>query len=79
MLIKNSIKFIVIFLICFFVPNINLNADEFNISAQEIVIDKDKEILTGTGMVEVIDSEGRIINANKTTMTNPKKISMNVG
>ena len=65
MQIKNSIKFIIFFLLCFFVSNINLNAEEFNISAKEIVIDKDNEILTGTGMVEVIDSDGRIINANK--------------
>ena len=65
MQIKNSIKFIIFFLLCFFVSYINLNAEEFNISAKEIVIDKDNEILTGTGMVEVIDSDGRIINANK--------------
>ena len=65
MQIKNSIKFIIFFLLCFFVSNINLNAEEFNISAKEIVIDKDNEILTGTGMVEVIDSDGRVINANK--------------
>ena len=59
---------IFIVIICFlncFTLNLKLYADEFNISAEEIFIDKENEIVIGKGLVEAIDSEGKIINANK--------------
>ena len=65
MQIKNKIFFIILNIFSIIFINTNVCAEEFNISAKEIVIDKDNKILTGTGMVEVIDSDGRIINANK--------------
>jgi len=67
MLIKNKIKFIIIYLLSFFIFTLNVNADEFNITAKEIVIDKENNILVGKGSVTAKDSEGKIINANKIT------------
>ena len=40
-------------------------AEEFDISANEIKIDKKNNIVTGLGSVEVIDKEGRVIKADK--------------
>ena len=45
--------------------NSNLKADEFNISAKEILIDKKNNKITGNGDVEVVDKEGRVIKSNK--------------
>jgi LPS-assembly protein len=56
---------IIIFLIFYFLNISNLKAEEFNITAKEIIVDKENEILRGAGSVEVTDSEGRIINADK--------------
>ena len=58
---------IIIFLIFYFLNILNLKAEEFNITAKEIIVDKENEILRGTGSVEVTDYEGRIINADKIT------------
>ena len=63
MQIKNKLLFLILLLLFSF--NLNLNADEFNITAKEIIIEKDTEILTGTGSVKAIDSEGKIVNADK--------------
>ena len=65
MQIKNNIKLLIVCLLGLFLFNFNVIAEEFNITAKEIVIDKDNETITGEGEVEAIDSEGRIINANK--------------
>ena len=67
MLIKNKIKFIIIYLLSFFIFTSNVSADEFNITAKEVVIDKENNILVGKGSVTAKDSEGKIINANKIT------------
>ncbi len=45
----------------------NLNAEEFNISAKEILVDKENETIVGIGSVLATDSEGKRINANKIT------------
>tara|TARA_B100000700_G_C15041964_1_gene855757 strand:- start:241 stop:2664 length:2424 start_codon:yes stop_codon:yes gene_type:complete len=66
MLTKDKIKLIFL-LLGFFLISSTLNADEFNISAKEVIIDKENEILTGIGSVQAIDSEGKTINANKIT------------
>ena len=57
MQIKNKKKFIIIYLLSFFLFNLNLNAEEFNIEAKEIFIDKENEIIVGKGSVQVRDSE----------------------
>ena len=66
MLIKNNKKplFILLF-ISLFLFGKNLYADEFNIKAKEILVEKDKEILTAMGSVEATDTEGKIILADK--------------
>ena len=61
MLIKNKIKFIIIYLLSFFIFTSNVSADEFNITAKEVVIDKENNILVGKGSVTAKDSEGKII------------------
>ena len=63
MLIKN--KIIIYVLLFLFSLNFNLSAEEFNISATEITFDKAKDIIVGTGSVEVTDKEGKLIKADK--------------
>ena len=63
MQIKN--KIIVCVVLIFFTLNLNLAAEEFNISASEITIDKNKDIVAGKGSVEVTDTEGKLIKADK--------------
>ena len=64
---KNRKYFIIIFLLTFFVFSSNLKADEFNITAKEVTIDKENEILVGKGSVTAEDSEGKVISADKIT------------
>ena len=64
MQIKNRKTFLTLVFLSFFIFNLNLSAEEFNITANEIVVDKENEILVGKGSVQAIDSEGKIINAN---------------
>ena len=71
MQIKNK-KYILIIFLLSFLFNFNVSAEEFNITAKEILIDKDNEILTGKGLVKAIDTSGRVINADKITYTKPK-------
>ena len=73
MQIKNKI---VLIGICFFsivAFNLNLHAEEFDISANEIFIDKANDIVVGKGSVEVIDSGGKIIKADKVTYEKSKE------
>ena len=65
MQIKNRKKILFIILLSLFTFNNNLIADEFNITAKEVLVDKENEILTGIGSVEAVDSEGKLINADK--------------
>ena len=67
MQIKNRKSFLVFCFLNFLIFNLNLHAEEFNISAKEILIDKKNEIIVGKGSVQAIDSEGKIINADKIT------------
>ena len=67
MLTKNKKIFILITLIFLLLFNTKVNADEFNITANEVIIDKENEILVGKGDVEAVDTEGRIIKADKIT------------
>ena len=68
---KNTLIFIILFSLLGFA--FNLQADEFNISASEVSIDKKKEIVVGTGSVVATDSEGKKIKANKITYTKKKE------
>ena len=63
MQIKN--KIILYFFIIFFSSNLILKADEFNISAKEITFDKNNNVVTGKGQVEVTDKDGKIIKSDK--------------
>ena len=65
MLTKNKIKIIFFCFINLIFLSLNLVADEFNITAKEILIDKEKEILIGKGNVQAIDDEGRLIDADQ--------------
>ena len=67
MQIKNKIIISIIYLLSLFSNNTNLQADEFNISAVDILVDKKNNIIIGKGSVEAVDSQGRIINADKIT------------
>ena len=72
MQIKNKL---ILLYFCFFsliTFSLNLNAEEFDISAEVISIDKAKDIVTGKGSVEVIDSEGKIIKSDKVTYEKAK-------
>ena len=71
MLTKN--KIIYIFFLSFLFININLQADEFDISAIEIIVDKKNNIVVGKGSVTVTDSDGKIINADKITYEKSKE------
>ena len=67
MQIRNKKKILFISILSLFFFNINLNAEEFNITAKEILLDKENEILVGKGTVEAKDSDGNIISADKIT------------
>ena len=67
MQIKNKFKIILILVLCSFLFKLNVWADEFNITAKVITVDKENEIIVGTGSVKAQDSEGNIIYANKIT------------
>ncbi len=71
MQIKN--KVIVYVVLIFFTINLNLAAEEFNISASEITIDKGEDIVVGKGYVEVTDKEGKLIKADKVTYEKSKE------
>jgi LPS-assembly protein len=65
MQIKNKI-FITIILF-FFSFTFCLKANEFDISAKEIIIDKDNKVIIGKGSVSAKDKEGKIIYGDKIT------------
>jgi len=53
--------------------SIGANAAEFNITANEVLIDKDNKILIGVGSVTAIDEDGNIIKASKITYNKDKE------
>ena len=67
MQIKNRKNISIILFLSLFVFNLNLCAEEFDITAKEILIDNKNKILVGKGSVQAIDSEGKRIYANKIT------------
>jgi len=62
---KNKIVSFINYFFIFFAICLNVNANELNISAKEVTIDKKNNTVLAIGDVEAIDSEGRIINSNK--------------
>ena len=73
MQIKNKKNLIIICLLNLLLFNPNINAEEFNITAQEIIIDKENEIVVGKGSVIAQDSDGKIIYADKITYEKSKE------
>ena len=72
MQIKNNIYSIIVLCAFLFSFNFSANADEFNISAVEITIDKQNNIIIGKGSVVATDKQGQIIKANKIIYKNLK-------
>ena len=76
MQMKNKL---ILFFIFLFTLNANLNADEFNISAKEVLVDKNNEVLVGTGSVNAVDKDGNIITADKITYKKTKEFLLAEG
>ena len=70
---KNKLNVLIVLFISLLLINFEIKAEEFNITAKEIVIDKDKEILVGKGSVKVEDMDGKLILANKVTYNKSKE------
>ena len=64
MQIKSRKNIFVLSLLFLFVFNINLCAEEFNIVANEVLFDKENKIITASGSVQAIDTDGRIVSAD---------------
>ena len=79
MQIKNKKYLIIIFLLNFFLFISNSSAEEFNITAKEVVIDKDNEIIVGKGSVEVQDFEGKVIYTDKVTYNKSREFLLMEG
>ena len=73
MQIRDKITLIIACILSLSIFGLNLHADEFNISASQISIDKKNNIVIGEGNVEVTDSEGKLIKANKVTYKKEKE------
>ena len=79
MQIKNRNIFTTIVLLHLLFFSLIANAEEFNISAKEIFIDKENEIVIGKGTVLAEDSKGRRIYANKITYKKLKEFLLAEG
>ena len=62
---KNKLLVKVLLFLSLVLFSSNVYAEEFDISANEIIIDKENNIVTGIGSVEVVDKEGKIFKADK--------------
>ena len=67
MQIKNKIFLIIFSFLNLFLFCLNISAEEFNISAQKISVDKKNNIIIGEGSVEVTDKQGKLIKSDKVT------------
>ena len=79
MQIKNKMIKIFILIIGISLFCTNIYSDEFNITALEISVDKKNNTIVGTGSVEAIDSQGRIIKADKITYERSKEFLLAEG
>ena len=66
-------KKIFISLLFFLLLGTALDAEEFNITANEVLIDKNNETLIGTGSVKAIDTKGKTIYADKINYNKKKE------
>jgi len=73
MQIKNKLFLIIFYLLSLCLFNASIYAEEFDITAKEVIVEKDKEVLIGKGSVIVRDSEGKIIFADKITYKKSKE------
>ena len=73
MLIKNKIVLIIGCFFACFAFNLNLHAEEFNISASVISVDTANNIVTGKGAVVITDKEGKLIKAETVTYEKSKE------
>tara|TARA_B100001123_G_C15332802_1_gene1031799 strand:- start:190 stop:2607 length:2418 start_codon:yes stop_codon:yes gene_type:complete len=73
---KNLIIFCLLNLLLF---SLNVNAEEFNISAKEILIDKENEVVIGKGSVVAKDSKGQNVFADKITYEKTKEFLLSEG
>ena len=79
MLIKNKINITILISLILSLLSLSVYAAEFNISATEIFIDKEKNIVTGKGNVEATDSDGKIIKADKIVYEKSKEFLLAEG
>ena len=70
MLIKNKIFFVFCFILNLCFIDSIIHADEFDISAVEVIVDKNNNTVIGKGSVEAKDSVGNVINADEIMLTN---------
>ncbi len=75
--IKNKIFIFLLCLTSLFVTNIN--AEEFNITANEILLEKNNKVIVGKGSVRAMDKEGKVIFANKITYEKSKEFLLAEG
>ena len=73
MSIKNKFSIILFFIISFFSFISNLYAGELNISASEIVFDKDKNLFVAKGSVTILDSYGNEIYTDRAEYESSKE------
>ena len=79
MLIKNKIIFIIACLLNLFSFSLSIHAEEFDISAHKISVDKKNNIVTARGDVIATDSEDRTIKADKITYEKSKEFLLAEG
>ena len=79
MQIKSKITVIIACFLSLTVLSLDLHADEFNISALEVLVDKENNIITGIGAVEVTDKEGKLIKADRVTYEKSKEFLLAEG
>ena len=79
MQIKNKIILIIICTLSLSIFNSILHAEELNISALEVSIDQKNNVVIGKGSVEVTDSEGKLIKADKATYEKSKEFLLAEG
>ena len=79
MQIKSKITVIIACFLSLTVLSLDLHADEFNITALEVLVDKENNIIIGIGAVEVTDKEGKLIKADRVTYEKSKEFLLAEG
>ena len=71
--IKNKVVLVIFCVLSLTMFNFKLFAEEFNISAIKVSVDKTNDIVVGEGQVEVTDSQGKVMKADKVTYEKSKE------